>query len=166
VADNIARGDRLLALRMEKGRELGKRLTQPDVAEIAGVTLRAYQNWEASGTHDDAGKLREFGMDWAHTAKLAKYYKVDPESLVRRPTDAPVTQATTEDVHGLRSQLGRIEATLGVITHALEHLARDRGDEALVADLKRDLAQIDEADAAERAASDSPATSRQKPRAQ
>lgn len=38
---------RISALREEKARQLGRSVPQPEVAEAVGVTLRAYQAWEA-----------------------------------------------------------------------------------------------------------------------
>jgi transcriptional regulator with XRE-family HTH domain len=108
VAD-LAKGERLRALRNEH------RLTQPEAAEIAGVTLRAYQEWEASGTVDRQGQLRESGIKWEHAQKLGSHYGVDAETLVRRP-DAPLASgATSDDVAELRAQLAEVRTMLLVL---------------------------------------------------
>lgn len=60
-AERQARAQRITDLRERK------RATQPEVADFVGVSLRAYQRWEAGGgiDRDNLEKLGEFyGVDW------------------------------------------------------------------------------------------------------
>src|SRR4051794_11253493 len=83
------RSARTLALQMarladeerEKQREIGdriaharedRRLTQPIVADRVGVTLRAYQNWEAGSTR----------VAWTNLPRLAEVLGVSEDFLL------------------------------------------------------------------------------------
>src|SRR4051794_39121082 len=60
----LARGERIKQLREDR------HLTQPAVAEAVGVTLRAYQAWEATG-----------GIRWGNAKKLAAFFGIDVQEL-------------------------------------------------------------------------------------
>src|SRR5947209_1554648 len=61
---DLARAERIRQLRDER------HLTQPAVAEAVGVTLRAYQAWEATGA-----------LRWENAKRLAAFYKIDVHEL-------------------------------------------------------------------------------------
>jgi transcriptional regulator with XRE-family HTH domain len=95
-----------LALRMatvaERQREVGARLRelrgarpQPLLADAIGVTLRAYQAWEAG----------ESGIAWRNLHALAEYHDVSENFLLYGD----------EKPEGAGSQLDRIEAKLDKI---------------------------------------------------
>lgn len=99
---DVARGDQIRALRKQKERASDSgRLTQPMVAEAVGVTLRAYQDWEASTEE------RPKGIDWENAKKLAKFFNVDAEDVARREDDAEPSPWSAE-IQELRAQLDRI----------------------------------------------------------
>lgn len=103
---DVARGEQIRALREQKKRESENgRLTQPTVADAVGVTLRAYQDWEASD--EDNPK----GISWENAKKLAKFFGVDAETLVRRP-DEPEPGPWGEELKALRGQIDRLETTI------------------------------------------------------
>lgn len=64
---NAETGERL------KRRRKALRLTQPQVAELAGVTPRAYQAWEAGG-----------GIAWRHLEPLADALEWTVEAIMGR----------------------------------------------------------------------------------
>lgn len=102
-----------VAARIRELRE-DARLPQPAIAEKVGVTLRAYQSWEAGG-----------GVSWPNLAKLAKVFQVSEEYLLYGPEGGkPPT-----------TQMDRIERKLDTI---LEHLGLSLPDDPAAA-LEREL---------------------------
>lgn len=96
-------------------RELRGRMTQPAIAERVGVTLRAYQAWEAGG-----------GIGGENLARLAAAFDVTEEYILYGPDqDKPP-----------RTQMDRVERKLDAI---LEHLGVSSPDDP-AADLERELA--------------------------
>lgn len=98
---------------MERGQRIKDRrnelhLTQPAVADTVGVTLRAFQEWEAGG-----------GIRWEHCQHLAGALAVDPEWIMRG--DPPPTPDLSRDAR----QLDRIEAKIDTVLRLLE----DDGDD-------------------------------------
>jgi transcriptional regulator with XRE-family HTH domain len=98
---DVARADRFRALRAEH------RLTQPEMADIAGVSLRAYQAWESL--------KKPGGIEFEHAEAVGRRFNVDPEMLVRRRGDTPITVDPDE----LQAQLDRIENMLASVVDAL-----------------------------------------------
>lgn len=72
------------------------------MAEAVGVTLRAYQDWEASSME------RPKGIDWENAKKLAKFFGVDPEDVARREDEAEPGPFEAE-LAQMREQLTRVE---------------------------------------------------------
>lgn len=88
-----------MAMEMERQREVGERIKelrgprpQPHVADQVGVTLRAYQAWEAG----------ESGLAWANLRKLAEFFGVSENYLLYG----------SEEPAGPSDQLQRIEEKL------------------------------------------------------
>lgn len=94
---DVARADVLRALRK------AHRLTQPEAADIAGVTLRAYQEWERE---NDPG-----GIKWEHAKSLGSHYGEDPETLVRRRDEDPLLIESSQ----IREQIAELNAKLDLI---------------------------------------------------
>jgi transcriptional regulator with XRE-family HTH domain len=65
-----AQAQRLKDLRAAKGRSLGRRVTQEIAADAIGVTLRAYQAWEAGG-----------GIDPDNLKKAADFFETTPDFI-------------------------------------------------------------------------------------
>ena len=88
-------------------------LTQPEVAEGAGVSLRGYQAWEA-GDSDPTPRNRK---------ALAAFFGVTPDHIAcghERPrADAPDLAAT---FNGNGTQLDRIELKLDAVVALLQDL--------------------------------------------
>lgn len=105
---NAETGARLKALRK------GLRLTQPVVAERVGVSLRAYQVWEAG----------DGGIAWTHLEKLAGVLGATPEFVLHGEVQ-PMNRAS------VGTQLDRIEAKLDELLDAV----RDADGEAVEAEL-------------------------------
>lgn len=102
--EDKARGQRISQMRKQR------RLTQQAMAEKLEVSYRAYQTWEA-------GKMPE----WPNVEKLAKFFRVKPESIIGEdglgPADVP--------------QLDRVEAMLeAIMGHLGIELPGDLGDPA------------------------------------
>lgn len=87
---DYARGEKLRYLREEK------RLTQAEAAHQSGITERTIRSWE----HD--GKIR-----WTNAKRYAKFYDVDPETIVTRELKAPVEP---EDIERMQEQLEELLA--------------------------------------------------------
>jgi capsule polysaccharide export protein KpsE/RkpR len=124
VADQLVRGDRLVALIAEKSRRDGRRIRQQEIADAADVQLRTVQIWLSSFTpHSETGEIRPGrGIDWENAVKLAEFFGADPESLVTRPEEPLPAGATNEDVaslqddvRGLAAQLHRVESLLNLL---------------------------------------------------
>lgn len=95
---DLDRGNRIKALREER------HLTQPALAERIGVTLRAYQEWEAGG-----------GIRWMNAKRLASALCSTPDYVMSGPTPEPEPAEL--------SQLDRIEDELRLLR--AESAARD-----------------------------------------
>ena len=87
-----------MARELQQQAEVGQRIRdlrgprpQPAVADAAGVTLRAYQRWEAGG-----------GIAWENLQKLAKVFGVSENYLLYG----------LEEPAGPQTQLDRIEGML------------------------------------------------------
>jgi transcriptional regulator with XRE-family HTH domain len=83
-------------------KELRGRIPQPVVADAVGVTLRAYQAWEAGDS----------GIAWPNLVKLAKYFKVSADYL----------EYGESGRQGPSTQLDRIEAALAELEDKLDVL--------------------------------------------
>lgn len=122
-AEKLAeQGARIKALREQMRTDEGKKVTQPNVADAVGVSLRGYQNWEAG----DGGLRPENVM------ALAKFFDTTEEYIEygdRRAEQTPdlVSELGSGDV----SQLDRIEAKLERVLTALEEPEASDLDEAL-----------------------------------
>jgi transcriptional regulator with XRE-family HTH domain len=114
VAD-LERGERIKALR-----EQVLHLTQPVVAERVGVTLRAYQEWEAGG-----------GIAWENAKRLAKVLGATPDFIMSGDREALDLGET---------QLDRIESLVSGLDEQMRLL---RAEQA--ADVAEVLKRIDEA---------------------
>lgn len=101
---DLERGQRIRQLRDHRSEERGRLVTQPEVADAVGVTLRAVQDWEA-------GK----GIKLEHAKKLAAYYGVSQHWLMYGEQDSP-NNLPAED----SSQLDRIEQQLQTNSAQLE----------------------------------------------
>lgn len=84
---DLARGTYLRELRA------GVHETQQDVADAAGVSLRAYQAWEAGGK-----------IKWENAVRLAEHFKVDPEGLVERD-GASLDESQLDRIEGLLHEI-------------------------------------------------------------
>lgn len=97
---------------LERGRRIkelreARHMTQPAVADLVGVTPRAYQKWEAGG-----------GLHWNNTQALAEAFGVDTADILGRTREPPDRMgALSNDDH-----LVRIDARLGAIEEALGDL--------------------------------------------
>lgn len=110
-------------MELERQQEVGARIKelrgpkpQPLIADEVGVTLRAYQEWEAGG-----------GIAWANLQKLAVVFNVSENYLLYGATE------TT----GPQTQLDRVEAKL-------DDLLRRLPDPE--AEMERELAEADRQD--------------------
>ena len=107
-----------------------KRVTQPDVADAVGVTLRAYQAWEAG----------DGGVGPQNIKKLAAYFGTTPDYIEYGTTPRTSTPdlmaeisagaTTAEQLAEVNSRLNRLQAVLEelagekIVAAALEALAR------------------------------------------
>ena len=108
---DLQRGDRIKELREQR------HLTQPVVADRVGVTLRAYQEWEAGG-----------GIQWENAKRLAKVLSSNPDFIMSgERKDTPNLAA----VEGSGDALKRIENKLEKIDQRLETMLK--GDEIIAA---------------------------------
>jgi transcriptional regulator with XRE-family HTH domain len=113
---DLERGQRIKALR-EAHAEYG----QKHLAAAAGVSLRAYQAWEAGG-----------GIKVENAKALAKFLKVDWRWLINGET-APAKSQTTPDPFArngdmpddLRARLDRIEAEVAAMRKDQRDLITD-----------------------------------------
>lgn len=90
--------------RGQRLRELRGGKPQPVVADAVGVTLRAYQEWEAGG-----------GIRWDNVKKLAECFGVDDDYILNGPReDTPDLMGALSDgdLSQLRDQLNRVEDKL------------------------------------------------------
>lgn len=120
ITSQVPTSARSLALQMaleeERQREVGARLRalrgakpQPVVADEIGVTLRAYQRWEAGG-----------GIAWQNLQAIAELYEVSENWLLYGD----------EETRGPRSQLDRIEDKLDRLVVQVNSLTVPTLDEA------------------------------------
>lgn len=101
---DLERGRRIKSLRQAKAARTGHKVTQPQMAEACGVTLRAAQEWEYGG-----------GIDDDHLPKLLDFLETDADYLLRGNEDPPADAPDLMD--RLQSspraeQLDRIERKL------------------------------------------------------
>ena len=95
------------------------RPTQQAIADVAGVSLRAAQDWYA-------GK----GINFEHAKRIAAFYGVDPESLVTRDADeAQQAHLALKPGPEMQGQLDRIEAELRDTNALLRLVASNLGIE-------------------------------------
>jgi transcriptional regulator with XRE-family HTH domain len=94
-----------MAMEEERQREVGARIKelrgprpQPLVADKVGVTLRAYQAWEAGG-----------GIAWENLQRLAEFFAVSENFLLYG----------AETPEGPQTQLDRIERQLAEVLRRL-----------------------------------------------
>ena len=92
LAVEMALQQRAMGRRIAELRERS-RMTQEIAADKAGVTLRAYQKWEAGG-----------GIQYANLAKLAEVFRV--------PVERITGEDATPDPFSTAGQLDRIETLL------------------------------------------------------
>ena len=116
--EDLARGARIKELREQL------HLTQPAVAEMIPVSLRAYQAWEAGG-----------GIAWENVKLLAKKLDADPDYILNGP------KPETPDLLGV-AQMDRLEDKLDAV---IDMLLAERQDDAaqLRARLRATLARRD-----------------------
>lgn len=93
--------------RIAEARE-ARRLTQPVVADRVGVSLRAYQNWEAGATR----------VAWTNLPKLAQILGITEDYLLSGDGDAPGLAVPTD----LNQQFAEIDARLANIEEMLTQL--------------------------------------------
>lgn len=97
---DVARGDQLRRLRSARHE------TQQDVADEVGVSLRAYQAWEAGGT-----------IKWVNAKRLGEHFAINPESLTAREDEDETPDAIgalndTGTIAEVLDRLGAIESRL------------------------------------------------------
>jgi transcriptional regulator with XRE-family HTH domain len=85
---DYARGERLRFLREER------RLSQIEAAYESGFSDRTIRSWE------HGGRIR-----WANAKRYAKFYGVEPESVVTRDLKPPVEP---EDIEEIKAQLAEL----------------------------------------------------------
>jgi transcriptional regulator with XRE-family HTH domain len=102
-------GDYERGLRIKELRE-GRHLTQPALADRVGVTLRAYQEWEAGG-----------GIQWDNAKRLAKALCVTPDFVMngQKPDTPRVLNGLNSET---RETLERLEANQETILRELREL--------------------------------------------
>lgn len=88
MADDFARGDKLIYLRKQK------RLTQAAAAFRSGFSEKSIRTWEHDGP-----------IKWVNAKKYAKFYGVDPESIVTRDLRPPIEP---EDIEEIKAQLAEL----------------------------------------------------------
>lgn len=111
VAFEMALEQRAIGRRIAELRE-DRRLTQPVVADRVGVSLRAYQKWEA-GTSAPA---------WRNLEHLAEVFSVTADYLLGAAQDK--RQDAVEQLDRIESELGAIRVELGQMATQLEDLTR------------------------------------------
>jgi transcriptional regulator with XRE-family HTH domain len=100
---DLERGQRIRELRV------AKHLTQPAAAELAGVTLRAYQAWEAGG-----------GIRFEHVKTLASALEGDADFILNGPKPATPDPFTGGAAGVVMTRLDRLEAKLDAIFQILQ----------------------------------------------
>lgn len=111
---DLERGERIRSLRIAHP-EYG----QKHLAAAAGVTIRAYQAWEAGG-----------GIKIENAKALAKFLKVDWRWIVHgdtQPTPDVIGALGSRDETALREQLDRHEKKLDLIIDYFDIKANDQG---------------------------------------
>ena len=96
-----AQAERIRELRDERARQEGRRVPQPEVADAVGVTLRAYQAWEAGDTDPDPKNLKA----------LADFYGVSRD-FIEYGADGRTTPDLLRNSKPSDARLERIEAQL------------------------------------------------------
>lgn len=106
---DVARGQRIQELRA------ARHLTQPAIAELVGVTLRAYQAWEAGG-----------GITWENAKVLAKKLGTDPEFIMagaKPETPDPFAKSDANQLDRIETEVADLKVTVKAIQDALVQLA-------------------------------------------
>lgn len=104
-------------------KELREPRPQQAIADKVGVSLRAYQAWEAGG-----------GISWENLEQLAKALGVTEEYLLYGEAGDRARTST---------QLQRIETKLDALTAAVARLAPAGAQEARVAEALRDADEVE-----------------------
>lgn len=93
-----------MALDIERRKEIGARLKelrgpvpQPVVADRVGVTLRAYQAWEAGDS----------GIAYDNVVKLAKAFKVTEDYILNGPPPETVDESQLDRIERRQEDLDR-----------------------------------------------------------
>lgn len=114
---DFARGEKLRYLREER------RLTQVEAAYESGFSDRSIRAWEHGAP-----------IKWKHAQKYARFYGVDPESVVTRDLKPPVEP---EDIEEIKAQLAELTARSATARPAdegdpeeLEQAARELEEES------------------------------------
>jgi transcriptional regulator with XRE-family HTH domain len=107
VQIEMALQQRAMGRRIAEMRER-RRLTQEAAADLAGVTLRAYQKWEAGG-----------GIQYANLSRLAEVFHV--------PVDRITGEESAPDPFATASQLDRIEQQVTELRAERETLQEEIG---------------------------------------
>jgi transcriptional regulator with XRE-family HTH domain len=96
-----------------------RRLTQPTVADRVGVSLRAYQNWEAGHTR----------IAWANLGRLAAVLGVSEDYLLsgdgRGEPAVPLPTSVVEQFAEIDARLANIEEMLSQLLQIREEQATD-----------------------------------------
>lgn len=110
---------RIAELRDQKGRQEGRRIPQPEVADAVGVTLRAYQAWEGGRSDLDRKNLKALADYFGVSTDFIEY----GEERLRGPAPDPFASR-----NGYGEQLDRIE---GLLNDLLDRLDSQRVHEAV-----------------------------------
>jgi transcriptional regulator with XRE-family HTH domain len=126
MENDLQRGQRVKELR-----ELSH-MTQPAVADAVGVTLRAYQAWEAGG-----------GINWENVKLLAKTLGTSPDFILsgvdKRRTPEPFSNQEgsvdklgqiERDIADIKTTLGALQGAVLAMTGELLHLRRELSERA------------------------------------
>ena len=94
-------------------------LTQEAAADKAGVTLRAYQKWEAGG-----------GIQYANLQKLAEVLQVPVDQITGEPSTPDLSLPNGPVNEEVRARLANIEATLAELLRNVRGEAPEAEPEA------------------------------------
>lgn len=103
---DFARGEELRRLRDER------HLSQEDAAYEIGVSVKTVRSWE------HGGKIK-----WENAQRVAKFYAVDPESLVSR--DLPVDRP--DQLHRIEQAIAELHAELAELRTEIAGASRGQG---------------------------------------
>ena len=127
-----------LAAQADRIRELRERrhLTQPEVADAVGVSLRGYQLWEAGDSDPGPRNLKA----------LAAFFEVSPEFISHGFERPSVPAPSLASTLGTECRLKRVETKLERIEALLTHLAGAEIVAAVEQELRRAAEPDDGAD--------------------